>query len=205
MHDNRPERMDTMSGNRNLTDSSPCDVGALAGLVTGVSFLAGFGGAMALAKNPFPRPGASTEEIRKHFGGSARAARFSATGQLISTIALARFTASVARLAARSLPGSPALRAAAIAGGGLAVASLTTAPVTQAMLTGPNKDDDSAVAMSRRVFVAGGPVHGIDELDDRLGAFVTALEVLRVVDGKVAEVTTFGAGMFPLFGLPATL
>jgi RNA polymerase sigma-70 factor, ECF subfamily len=32
-----------------------------------------------------------------------------------------------------------------------------------------------------------------------------SLDVLRVVDGEVAEVTTFGPGVFPLFGLPATL
>ncbi len=30
-------------------------------------------------------------------------------------------------------------------------------------------------------------------------------DVLRVVDGKVAEVTTFGSGLFPAFGLPPTL
>ena len=30
-------------------------------------------------------------------------------------------------------------------------------------------------------------------------------DVLRVEDGKIAEITTFGAGLFPAFGLPATL
>ena len=30
-------------------------------------------------------------------------------------------------------------------------------------------------------------------------------DVLRVIDGKVAEVTTFGSGLFPAFGLPPTL
>jgi RNA polymerase sigma-70 factor (ECF subfamily) len=30
-------------------------------------------------------------------------------------------------------------------------------------------------------------------------------DVLRIVDGKVAEITTFGAALFPRFGLPATL
>jgi hypothetical protein len=149
-----------MSRNRNHQDSSR-DLGALAGLLTAVSFLTGFGGAMALAQNPFPRPGATAEEIRTYFTGSAGAARFSATGQLISAMSLARFTASVAKLAARSGPGSRALRAGAITGGGLAVASLTTAAVTHAMLTGAKNDDAQVVAMSRRVFVAGGPVHGV--------------------------------------------
>lgn len=138
------------------------DRGALSGVVTGVSFLTGFGGAMLLAKDPFPLPGATAEQLRIYFGGSAPAARFSATGQLISAVSLARFTASIAALARRSGPGSRPLAVAAIGGGGLAVASLTTAAVTHALLTGPrNADDEDAVTMARRVFVAGGPVHGV--------------------------------------------
>jgi RNA polymerase sigma-70 factor (ECF subfamily) len=31
------------------------------------------------------------------------------------------------------------------------------------------------------------------------------LDVLRIEDGEVAEITTFGPGLFPAFGLPATL
>jgi len=30
-------------------------------------------------------------------------------------------------------------------------------------------------------------------------------DVLRVTDGKIAEITTFGAALFPAFGLPPTL
>jgi RNA polymerase sigma-70 factor (ECF subfamily) len=30
-------------------------------------------------------------------------------------------------------------------------------------------------------------------------------DVLRIVDGRIAEITTFGAGLFPAFGLPPTL
>ena len=30
-------------------------------------------------------------------------------------------------------------------------------------------------------------------------------DVLRIVDGRVAEITTFGAELFPAFGLPPTL
>lgn len=30
-------------------------------------------------------------------------------------------------------------------------------------------------------------------------------DVLRVEDGVIAEITTFGAGLFPAFGLPAKL
>jgi RNA polymerase sigma-70 factor (ECF subfamily) len=32
-----------------------------------------------------------------------------------------------------------------------------------------------------------------------------ALDVLRIADGLVAEITTFDDGLFPLFGLPTTL
>ena len=31
------------------------------------------------------------------------------------------------------------------------------------------------------------------------------LDVLRVEDGTIAEITTFGAGLFAAFGLPETL
>jgi hypothetical protein len=147
---------------RTASRSAPRDVGVLSGPAIGISFVTGFGGAMALAEGPFPRPGAGAAEIREYFTGSARAARLSATGQLVSALALARFTGSVAGLAARSGPGARALRAAAIAGGGLAAASLATAAVTHAKLTSPDAAvDERAVAMSRRVFVAGGPVHGV--------------------------------------------
>jgi hypothetical protein len=32
----------------------------------------------------------------------------------------------------------------------------------------------------------------------------TPLDVLRVEGGRIAEITTFGATLFPAFGLPAT-
>ncbi|HEX8802983.1 MAG TPA: sigma-70 family RNA polymerase sigma factor [Acidimicrobiales bacterium] len=39
--------------------------------------------------------------------------------------------------------------------------------------------------------------------DDVFRAF--KFDVLRVVDGRIAEITTFGAALFPAFGLPPTL
>ena len=104
--------------------ASPRDPGAMSGLLTGVSFIAGVGGGVALADSPFPRPGSEPSEVSRYFTEISRSARLSAAGQLISAAALARFTASVARLAGRSGEGSQRLRTAAIAGGGLAVASL---------------------------------------------------------------------------------
>ena len=100
------------------------DPGAMSGLLTGVSFVGGVGGGVALADSPYPRPGSEPAEVRRYFTENSRSARLSATGQLISTASLARFTASVARLAGRSGKGSQRLRTAAIAGGGLATASI---------------------------------------------------------------------------------
>jgi hypothetical protein len=138
------------------------DRGALSGLLAGVGFVGGVAGAMALADLPFPRPGADPAQVRKYFTQDAgRPARLSAAGQAISAAALVRFTASVAKLAGRA--GLRPLALAAVAGGGLAAASLATSAVTHTMLTlltGEN-EDDRAATLARRAFVAGGPVHGV--------------------------------------------
>jgi hypothetical protein len=145
-----------------VTSTSPSDRGALSGLAAGVSFIAGVAGAMALADTPYPRPGADPSQIRTYFSQNAGPARFSAAGQAISAVALARFTASVATLAGRSGRGSRALQAAAVAGGGVAAASLAVASACAAALTGPSgRQDASAAALARRGFIAGGPVHAV--------------------------------------------
>lgn len=142
--------------------ASPRDPGAMSGLLTGVSFIAGVGGGVALADSPFPRPGSEPSEVSRYFTENSRSARLSAAGQLISAAALARFTASVARLAGRSGEGSQRLRTAAIAGGGLAVASLAASGLHTLALSGRwGKDDESAARMARRSFVFGGPIHGV--------------------------------------------
>ena len=136
------------------------DPGALSGALAGGSFVGGVAGAMALADSPYPRPGSEPAEIRRYFRGNAGAARLSVVGQLISAASLARFTASVARLAARSGRGSRGLRAAALAGG-LAAASLATSALLSAALTGGRGEQEaSAAALHRLMFAAGGPVHG---------------------------------------------
>lgn len=176
------------------------DQGALSGLVTGVSFLAGMAGAMVLARSPFPMPGASGEDLRTYFRGSARAARVNVSRQLVSTVALARFTVSVARLARRSGPGSTALTTTAVGGGALAVASLATAAVTAAQLTGPH-DDDRTVALARRVFVSGGPVHcvGFGLLTGVLGlAGLRTGELPRPVAASALAAATSGVAS-PLY------
>jgi hypothetical protein len=142
--------------------TTPRDPGALSGLLACVSFIGGVGGAMALADSPYPRPGSEPAEIRRYFTENSRSARISATGQLISTVSLTRFTASVARLAARSGQGSRALQTAAVAGGGLATAALATSALCTLALSGSHgQDEESAATLARRAFAAGGPIHGV--------------------------------------------
>ena len=142
------------------TARPPSDRGALGGPLAGASFIAGVAGAMALADDPYPRPGSEPAQVRRYFGGNAGPARLSAAGQAVSAASLVGFTASVTRLAGRSGRGSRALQAAAVAGGGLAAGSLAAAAGYAAALTGPAGDSDAGAAtLARRAFVAGGPVH----------------------------------------------
>ena len=106
------------------------DPGAMSGLLTGVSFVAGVGGAVVLANSSYPRQGSEPREVRRYFTDNSRSAHLSAIGQLISTVSLAQFTASVASLAERSGRGSRGLQTAAVAGGGLGAAR----PGTQRLL-----------------------------------------------------------------------
>jgi hypothetical protein len=134
------------------------DRGALGGIVSGVSFIAGIGGAMARSKLPYPRPGSTPADVRRYFTETSGPARFSAAGQLVSAAALGRFTVSVARFAGDSR----AVRGTALAGGGLATAALATAGACAAALaTGAARDEARAVTLHRRAFIAGGPVHGL--------------------------------------------
>jgi hypothetical protein len=137
------------------------DPGARSGILAGVSFVAGVAAAMGLSDAPYPRPGSEPVDVQRYFGENPGAARISAVGQLISAATLARFTASVARLASRSGPGSGGLRAAAVAGGGLAAASLATSALLSAALTGRRGEQEAdAAALHQLMFAVGGPVHG---------------------------------------------
>ncbi len=147
------------------------DLGALSGPLAGASFVAGVAGAVALADSPYPRPGSEPAEVQRYFTGSPEAARVSVAGQLVSAASLARFTASVARLASRSGRGSRGLRAVALGGGGLAAGSLATSALLGAALTGRGgARESSAARLHRWGFIAGGPVHGAG-----FGALVGAL------------------------------
>src|SRR5213595_1137160 len=138
---------------------SAADRGALSGPVAGLSFIGGIGAANALADLPYPRPGTDPADIRRYFTQNPGPTRLSAIGQAISAVALARFTASVARLAGRTGRGSRALQTAAIAGGAVAAASLAASAACTAALSGRWGRRDSAAAVARRGFIAGGVIH----------------------------------------------
>ena len=133
---------------------------ALVGPLVGASFLAGVFGGIARAEGKFPRPGSTDAQVRDYYVHNAASARMSAAGQLISAVALARFATTIDDLARES--GSPWLRAVNALGSGIAVAALGTSGVTTARLSGAaGHDEKTAAALSRRSFVAGGPVHGL--------------------------------------------
>lgn len=131
----------------------------MSGVLAGVGFVAGVAGAMALADDPYPRPGSDAAAVQRYFTRNAGPARLSVAGQLVSAGALARFSASTARLAGRAGSGTGTLRVAAVVGGGLATASLATAAACAAALTVPGRPDEAAGTLARRAFVSGGPVH----------------------------------------------
>src|SRR5215218_3060013 len=136
------------------------DRGALSGPLAGLSFISGIGAANALSDLPYPRPGTDPSQVRQYFTQNAGPTRLSAAGQAISAASLARFTASVARLAGRTDRGSRALQTAAVAGGAVAAASLAASAACTAALSGRwGRQDASATALARRGFLAGGVIH----------------------------------------------
>jgi hypothetical protein len=154
---------------------------AWSGPVAGASFAGGVAAALALSDAPYPRPGAAVEDVQRYFRGSARAARISIAGQTVSAISLATFTASVAALASRSGRSSRPLRAAALAGGALAGATLWASALGSAALTGHRGDrTSSARSLHRLVFIAGGPAHGVG-----LGLLVGSLGIAGLRTGEL--------------------
>jgi hypothetical protein len=153
----------------------------LSGALVGLSFIGGAGGGVAIADHPYPLPGSTPKQIRQYFGESPLPGRLSAAGQFISAASLVCFTASVAKLAGRARRKRKQLQAGAIAGGGLAAASLATSAACAAALTGRRgRKDASAVALHRRGFIAGGPVHGVG-----FGVLVGALSLAGMQTGEL--------------------
>lgn len=145
-----------------MRKSTARDRAALSGALSGLAFVVAIGGANRLAKGPFPRPGSTAEEIRTYYRDSRAAARFSVAWQALAVLAQVRFTASVARLAARHSRRPGWMRTATLVSGGAAAACLAASAATQSTLTMPiERDDEAVLDTTRRVFVAGGPVHGV--------------------------------------------
>lgn len=141
-----------------MTDSAA----ARSGILAGASFLGGVVAAARLADAPYPRPGADPGSIRRYFRGNPSAARLSVAGQLLSAVALGRFTASVATFARRSQSDSRFLPAAAVAGGATAVVSLAMSAGLGAALTAePGDREDAARSLHRAAFLTGGVAHGV--------------------------------------------
>jgi hypothetical protein len=136
--------------------------GAITGLMTGVTFVTAILGGIVLAQGPPPRPDAPPAAIAEYYRRSATAVRFSAAGQTLSILCLARFTGTVARLAARATPGSRLLPATAIVSGAASAAALMTSATTHAWLTLPrDRDDETTAKLARRMFTWGGPIHAV--------------------------------------------
>jgi hypothetical protein len=116
-------------------------------------------------------PGAAAEEYRRYYAEHGQAVRVSVAGQAVSILAMLSFTREVADIVpgAGSLP--RALRAAAWSGSLGSAACLAVSAATAAHLTVTSPDDDELLRRrASRVFVAGGPVHGVP-----YGVFVAAL------------------------------
>jgi hypothetical protein len=174
-------------------------IGKLAGPLTAVSFLAGLGTAMKRAKDPFPKPGSTAAQIRQYYTGSASAARISVAGQLGSVASLARFAGSVLGVATRSQ--SRVLEATALAGGALAAASLATSAALSTSLTlKEDRSDESAFALSRLAFLAGGPIHGVG-----YGLLIGALGLAGKRTGEVSSAVTTASLVSAAAGLASPL
>ncbi len=138
------------------------DAGGLGGPLAGALFTTAILGAGRLATNPFPRPGSSPETIRTYYRESAPAARFNVGFQALSLLAQTRYVVAVARLATQSSTRPGLLSAGILLSGGAAVVLLATSAAIQESLTAPReRSDDEVLSTTRRVFVTGGPVHGV--------------------------------------------
>jgi hypothetical protein len=170
------------------------DRAAISGPLSGLAFLGGLAGALGTADVPYPRPGSDAQTIRRFFWDNRASARLSAAGQLLSATLLGRFTASVVRLAGAAGSRSPALRAAAAVGGTTAAATLATSGLlTAALTTDRAADDDRAVALHRRAFLAGGVAHGVG-YGLLIGALGVAGQRTGVLPGAWARVAMGSAG-----------
>jgi hypothetical protein len=167
------------------------DIGGFGGLLAGLLFSTAITGAGRLAKDPFPALGSSADVIRTYYSGSARAARFNVACQALSVLAQTRYVVAMTRVASRH-PARPRLLATTVfLSGGAAVALLAASASTQASLTAAKERTDAEVlATTHRVFVSGGPIHGVAN-----GVFTAATTIAARDTGLLGKT---GARLGPL-------
>ena len=164
------------------------DRAARSGITAGVAFVGGVIGSVATSKEPYPRPGSGAAAIARYFGQRPSPVRFGAIGQLVSAVTLGRFAASVASLAGGSRRrGARAVQAAAVAGGGVASSALATSALYGVALA-RDPGSDEAITGHRRMFLAGGPAHGIG-----FGLLLGALGVAGERTGELPRALTRAA------------
>lgn len=138
------------------------DAGGIGGPLAGLLFTTAIAGAGRLAKDPFPAPGSSAEVIRTYYSGSARAARFNVGLQALSILAQARYVAAMVKVASQHPSHPRPLAGTVLLSGGASVALLAASATIQGSLTAPKERTDAELlATTQRVFVSGGPVHGL--------------------------------------------
>lgn len=171
-------------------------IASAAGPVAALSFVGGVAMATALSDAPFPRPGASPEQVRKYFDDNSGPARVSIAGQLVSAVALGTFAAALAKMAERSRAGATVATAARI-GAAVTVSTLTASALASLQLTASGVAASSrAGTWHKAVFVTGGPLHGpgIGLVMAALGMF--GLKTLRIPKWQsYAALGTAAAGL----------
>jgi hypothetical protein len=71
---------------------------AWSGPLVGATFLAGLAGGIARSSQPYPRPGATADDIDRYLRQPSKAPWISISGQLFSAASLVAWTTHVARL-----------------------------------------------------------------------------------------------------------
>ncbi|MFI7679827.1 hypothetical protein [Actinophytocola sp. NPDC049390] len=156
--------------------------GALGGLLAGLGFFGGIAATKATEKSEYPRPGTPPEEVQKYFTESTTAARLSVLGHAVSVSGLARFTGTVAGLAKRAGKGSGALRAAALTGGGFAVATQMLSASSTLLLTSKDNHLQTTKDLREVSYHLGGHLHGVG-----FGLLTGALGIAGLRSGELPK------------------
>lgn len=145
-----------MSRRRSLPRTDSRARRAWAGPLAAGTFLAGVAGMMARSREPYPRPGASAEDVSRFFTQRSGGPWIGVTGQGISAASVAVWTTTITELARDDRR----LQALAIAGGATSALALGASAATTAALVAGDHDSERLLRLHHAAFVAGGPIHG---------------------------------------------